>query len=86
MGISAVQKFVSDKGAETIWDEEACQNYAEVQDGDSFYQVWMEDAQSLEVNINIMKNYNLGGVAAWKLGYEKGHPEVWDVLTSFVNG
>ena len=86
VGISAVQKFVSDKGAETIWDEEACQNYAEVQDGDSFYQVWMEDAQSLEVKINIMKNYNLGGVAAWKLGYEKGHPEVWDVLTSFVNG
>lgn len=86
VGMSAVQKFLSDRNIEAVWDEDTCQNYAEVQDGDSFYQVWIEDARSLEVKMNIMKSYNIGGVAAWKLGYEKGHPEVWDVLSGFANG
>lgn len=86
VGMSAVQKFLSDRNIEVVWDETTCQNYAQVQEGDSFYQVWIEDARSLEVKMNIMKNYNLGGVAAWKLGYEKGHPEVWEVLSGFTNG
>lgn len=86
VGMSAVQKFLSDRNIEMVWDETTCQNYAQVQEGDSFYQVWIEDARSLEVKMNIMKNYNLGGVAAWKLGYEKGHPEVWEVLSGFTNG
>ena len=86
VGMSAVQNFLSERNIEAVWDETTCQNYGEVQDGDSFYQVWIEDARSLEVTMNIMKNYNLGGVAAWKLGYEKGHPEVWEVLSGFTNG
>lgn len=86
VGMSAVQKFLSDRNIEVVWDETTCQNYAQVQEGDSFYQVWIEDARSLEVKMNIMKNYSLGGVAAWKLGYEKGHPEVWEVLSGFTNG
>ena len=86
VGMSAVQNFLSERNIEAVWDETTCQNYGEVQDGDSFYQVWIEDARSLEVKMNIMKNYNLGGVAAWKLGYEKGHPEVWEVLSGFTNG
>lgn len=86
VGMSAVQKFLSDRNIEVVWDETTCQNYAQVQEGDSFYQVWIEDARSLEVKMNIMKNYNLGGVAAWKLGYEKGHTEVWEVLSGFTNG
>ena len=86
VGMSAVQNFLSERNIEAVRDETTCQNYGEVQDGDSFYQVWIEDARSLEVKMNIMKNYNLGGVAAWKLGYEKGHPEVWEVLSGFTNG
>ena len=86
VGMSAVQNFLSERNIEAVWDETTCQNYGEVQDGDSFYQVWIEDARSLEVKMNIMKNYNLGGVAAWKLGYEKGHPEVWEALSGFTNG
>lgn len=86
VGMSAAETFLAERGVTASWDETTCQNYAELQDGDAFYQVWLEDAQSLEVKMNIMKKYGLGGVAAWKLGYESGHPEVWEVLSGFVNG
>jgi hypothetical protein len=30
-----------------------------------------------------MKQYNLGGVAAWKLGLET--PDVWDLIEEYIN-
>ena len=86
VGMAAAEKFLKDRGVEAVWDETTCQYYAEVQDGDSLYQVWLEDARSLEVKMSIMSKYDLGGVAVWKLGYESGRSEVWDVLTAFVYG
>lgn len=35
-------------------------------------QIWLEDEQSLEAKINVMKEHNLGGIAAWKLGFDDG--------------
>ena len=53
------------------------------QDG-ALYQVWLEDEQSIEVKLNVMRNYDLAGVAAWKLTLEK--PSVWNVIDAYVNG
>lgn len=86
VGMTTAANFLADQGVQAAWDEGTCQNYAEVQDGDSFYQVWLEDAQSLEAKMGIMRKYEIGGVAAWKLGYESGHPEIWGVLNGFVMG
>ena len=43
-----------------------------------FFQVWLEDEQSLRAKLQVMEQYGIGGAAAWKLGYEAGHPEAWD--------
>ena len=84
--MTAASNFLSERGVQPVWDAQAGQNYGEIYEGDSFYQVWLEDAQSLQEKMNVMKKYDLGGVAAWKLGYESGHPEIWGVLSGFVNG
>lgn len=81
MGIA--ESFMTSKGAEISWDEETCQNYAEINQENTLYQVWLEDAASLEVKLNIMRKYSLGGVAAWKLGLET--PDVWPLLNAYVN-
>lgn len=86
VGMTAASNFLSERGVQPVWDAQAGQNYGEIYEGDSFYQVWLEDAQSLQEKMNVMKKYDLGGVAAWKLGYESGHPEIWGVLSGFVNG
>ena len=69
-------------GMEANWDEETSQNYAEIIVGDTYYQIWIEDMQSLGVKLNVMQNYDLGGVAAWRLGYEPA--AVWDLFSAYM--
>ncbi len=69
-------------GMEADWDEETSQNYAEITAGDAFYQIWIEDLQSMGVKLNVMQNYDLGGVAAWRLGYEPA--AVWDLFSAYM--
>ncbi len=83
VGMDLAEEFVLNHNIETRWDEETCQNYGEIQEGDSFYQVWLEDEQSIEVKLNIMQKYNIAGVAEWKLGFEKA--SVWDVIGNYLN-
>lgn len=83
-GIAAAEAFLKNNNAEVVWDEETCQKYAEFESEGVFYQVWLEEEQSLEAKINVMKKYDIAGVAVWKLGLEKGRPEVWDVLAGFA--
>ena len=84
VGMSTAEQFLASRGVSAVWDESTCQNYAEFTEGGSFYQVWLEDAKSMETRMNIMRKYGIGGVAAWKLGYESGHPEIWSVLYGFT--
>ncbi len=77
------QEFVENHGIVVRWDETTCQNYGESQEGDTLYQVWLEDADSIRVKLNIMQNYDIAGVAAWRLGHETAN--VWDVIEEYMN-
>ena len=59
-------------------------NYAEFEKDGMFYQVWLEDEQSIEVKLNRMASYNIAGVGAWKLGLER--PSVWNVIDLYLHG
>lgn len=83
VGMELAEEFVANHKIETRWDEVTCQNYGEIQEGDSFYQVWLEDEQSIEVKLNIMQKYNIAGVASWRLGFEKA--SIWDVIGNYMN-
>lgn len=77
------QAFVENHGMTVRWDETTCQNYGESQEGDTLYQVWLEDADSIRVKLNIMENYDVAGVAEWRLGHETAN--VWDVIEEYMN-
>lgn len=73
--------FIARNNIQTEWDGEACQNYAEWESGEAFYQVWFEDAQSIEAKLSAMQTNRIGGVAVWRLGYEQ--PEIWDLISAY---
>lgn len=77
------EQFISNHGITAEWDETTCQNYGEYTSGDSRYQVWLEDADSIKVKLNVMENHGIGGVAEWRLGFEK--PEIWDVIGEYLD-
>ena len=75
--------FIANNGVNMSWNAVAGQNYGEIQKGNTLYQLWMEDKDSIEAKLAVMKKYNIGGVAAWKLGYET--PDIWDMIATFMN-
>ncbi len=73
--------FLNQVGAEPQWDETTCQNYLEWQSGAGLKQVWIEDADSIRVKLNVMSANQIGGVAVWRLGY--GTPAVWELINAY---
>ncbi len=73
--------FLKQVGVEPVWDETTCQNYLEWESGSGLKQVWLEDADSIRVKLNVMTANNIGGVAVWRLGY--GTPIVWELISAY---
>ena len=64
-------------------DATAKQNYAQWEADGGVYKIWLEDEQSLEEKLKVIKANNLAGVAEWSLGMED--PGVWDLILQYVN-
>lgn len=82
-GMDEAAQVVEDAGAEAQWNEETAQNYAEWEADGGTYKIWLEDAQSLEEKLKVIKENNLAGVAEWSLGMENSG--VWDLILQYVN-
>ena len=74
---------MADACAQKQWDEETMQNYAEWEADGGTYKIWLEDDQSLEEKLKVIKSNNLAGVAEWSLGMEDSG--VWDLILQYVN-
>lgn len=81
VGMQAAANFVADNSIQTQWLEAECQHYGEIQKDTTFYQVWLEDYDSVKVKLDVMKTYDLAGVASWKLGLETA--DIWDLIADY---
>jgi len=81
--INNTPAFLKELGLQPVWDEKTCQNYAEWTVGNKTRCVWLEDAESIRVKLNVMSTNNIGGVAVWRLGY--GNQAVWELINAYVN-
>lgn len=84
VGINAASDYLMRRSISYQWDESTSQNYAEFYAEGSLVQVWLEDEQSIGAKISVMKSYGLGGVAAWKLGFDEGRKNIWSVIAGFL--
>lgn len=82
VSMSYGEKFMAENGGTSSWDEVTCQNYTTFQVEDTIYQIWLEDEASIQTKLNVMKNYDIAGVAGWRLGLEK--PEVWGLIETYL--
>lgn len=84
VGIQTASNYLIKNNVAYSWDEETCQNYVAFENSDGIVQVWLEDEQSLAAKISIMKKYDLGGISAWKLGFDEGRKNIWSVIAGFL--
>ncbi len=76
--MSEVPKLISDTKAQGVLDPESGQvKYKYVKDGFT-YLFWAETEDTVKARINIAKTYDLAGVAAWRLGYERS--DLWTLM------
>lgn len=83
LGMVAAESFLAENGVTAAWDELTCQNYAQFEKGGSVIKVWLEDAASVDVKMQLIQKNNLAGVACWKLGFENS--SIWETITKYVN-
>lgn len=46
-------------------------------------QVWFENRYSIKYKLELVNEYNLNGIALWRLGQED--QEIWDVINETLN-
>lgn len=82
LDMQTAKNFINNNNLNMAWNPVAGQNYGDITKGDTYYQIWMEDAQSIRAKLEVMKKYDIGGVAAWKLGFET--PEIWTEIQEYM--
>lgn len=85
LDMKMVQSFYAQHpGATGVWDAKLGQTVYDFVEGDRRYQLWVEDAQSVQAKLEVMQANGIAGVAEWKLSQETA--DVWDVIEKYMNG
>ena len=80
--MDVAKNFITKNKVTTKWDEETKQNYGEITMNGTLWQVWLEDADSVKVRLNVMDAAGVAGVASWKVGQET--PDIWDLIEAYM--
>lgn len=78
MGMVKAKKWIEENQVELYWQEALGQYYGELKTDDIQQEIWLEDERSTALKMDLIRKYNLAGVACWKLGFEPA--ELWDTI------
>ena len=83
IGMNTADSTLEANGVTANWSDETSQDYAEYHDPDgALYQIWLENEASMELKAKLIPEYQLAGIAAWKLGFERS--SIWDVISTNI--
>lgn len=74
---------LANKGVTPVWVDNFGQNYGEYTEGETVTRIWLEDNTSIEAKLKLIKEYNLAGVAAWRIGLE--NEDIWNTIIKYTN-
>ena len=78
LGITAAKKWIEENKVGLNWDDTLGQYYGELEGEETNQFIWMEEERSLKLKADLIDQYELAGIACWKLGLEPS--EIWDVI------
>ncbi len=78
LGLVGAARWVEENNVSLYWQEEMGQYYGELETQEGLKRIWLEDATSLELKMELINQYDLAGVACWKLGFEPSN--IWNVI------
>lgn len=78
VGMDVVQKTIQEKKLTPTYDKASGNNYVEYKEGDKTIKIWIEDAVSMKSRAELVKKYDLAGIASWSRSFET--PDIWNVI------
>ncbi len=82
MTMGDAEQYIQRNGIEVYWERETAQNYGELLTDKGTQKIWLEDEQSIEEKMKLIEQYDLAGVASWKLGFEKA--DIWKIISEYL--
>ncbi len=82
MGMDYAKNYMDEKDVEWEWIDDIGQHYAEYTEDEIRYRMWLEDVDSVEMRMKIVADYDIGGIAGWRIGFE--NDGVWDVISEYL--
>jgi spore germination protein YaaH len=82
LGMAAVSRWLREEKVTPEYQADTGLLYAEKQSGNDTYKVWIEDASSMKKRVQLVKQHDLAGVAAWRRGFET--PDIWEVICETI--
>lgn len=77
-GITSAKEWVETNQVELYWQDALGQYYGELEKDGAKYEIWMEEERSLALKVQLIRDYELAGVACWRLGMEPA--DIWDTV------
>jgi spore germination protein YaaH len=83
--MDSAKKWLEENGVKPVYDEKTGQYYAEYVDVSQSvtYKIWLEEATSMQKRAELVKKYNLAGIASWRRGFES--QDIWNVIAKTLS-
>ncbi|MBA2942630.1 SH3 domain-containing protein [Paenibacillus sp. CGMCC 1.16610] len=76
--MEAAAAIIKDKKLTPTYLPDTGQNYVEYKEGEKLIRIWLEDETSMKARLDLVKKYDLAGVATWRRGFEQS--PMWKVI------
>ncbi len=78
LGMESAERWLKQEGLTPEYQTDTGLLYAEKRIGEETLKIWLENTDSIQKRIHLVKNYALAGMAAWRRGFET--PDIWQVI------
>jgi spore germination protein YaaH len=78
IGMERVKTIIAEKNLTPVLDEAAGQHYVEYKEDDALMRIWIEDDYSIKARIDLVRKYDLAGVATWQRAFQT--PSIWTTI------
>lgn len=79
VSIAQAEKLLSDNNVTPVWNEALGQYYGEYKANGCKYMVWLENEASIGLKVDLIREYELAGIAEWSLNLAKS--AIWPVVS-----
>lgn len=78
--LQRIGELLQEKDLEIQWDRNSLTPYIVHEENGETKQIYFDNAESIALKIDLVKQANLGGIAIWALGYEQQNDPVWQSI------